>query len=209
MVVFHADALSRYLEAIETATTEADANDAIGMMTDYINQLAPDIRNALAPYFADVFPVDALSDLDYLTQISSTSNRLLDAAVETNNFLARIASNLNAANIAGNIPAYAAGGWVNGPTTLLAGEAGRELILPNPVSEFFQRVGIPVNAGSGDNGAVVAELRGIRDRLDVLERTTRSGSERVAAAVTDGDREARQQRDTLARQGAMERSTRL
>lgn len=83
-----------------------------------------------------------------------------------------------------NWPQYAAGGWVNGPTTLLAGEAGRELILPNPVSEFFQRAGIPVNVGGGgDTRALEARLDAVIARLDRLDKTTAQGAQAVSQTI--------------------------
>ena len=83
-----------------------------------------------------------------------------------------------------NWPQYAAGGWVNGPTTLLAGEAGRELILPNPVSEFFMRAGIPVNVGGGgDTRALETRLDAVIARLDRLDKTTAQGAQAVSQAI--------------------------
>lgn len=48
------DRLRGYLEAIEDATTEADANEAIAEAEAAINLLPADIRDALAPFFTGV-----------------------------------------------------------------------------------------------------------------------------------------------------------
>lgn len=67
------DELEDLLDAIANATTEADANAAINAASAYINSLPAGIRNALAPYFQDVFPAGALTDLDYLQTIDTTA----------------------------------------------------------------------------------------------------------------------------------------
>jgi hypothetical protein len=67
------DELEDLLAAIANATTEADANAAIDAAAAYINSLPAGIRNALAPYFADVFPAGALTDLDYLQTINTAA----------------------------------------------------------------------------------------------------------------------------------------
>lgn len=55
------DRLRGYLEAIENATTEADANQAIADAEAAINLLPADIRDALAPFFEGVAsPADPL-----------------------------------------------------------------------------------------------------------------------------------------------------
>lgn len=173
------DALQEYFNNIVTATNEADANAAIGTMSGYINTLDADIRDKLSPFFDDIDPTPVVTELTRLSDLAATAGRQLDAAREANEFLRRIAENNYAANTAAGLPAYATGGWVNGPTALLAGEAGRELILPNPVSEFFARHGIPVNSGGGDPALVrelIAEIRQLR-----AERV--AGDREVAAAA--------------------------
>lgn len=131
--------------------------------------------------------LDGAGGLDAGAQIASQQ---LDAVQVTNDWLAQIAANTAngppggwPGSWPGGIPPYAAGGWVNGPTALLAGEAGRELILPNPVSEFFQRAGIPVNVSGGGSAGVEARLDAVIERLDRLERTTAQGAQQVSATV--------------------------
>jgi hypothetical protein len=176
------DALAPYLDAIATATTEADANAAINAMSGYINTLAPDIRNALAPYFADVFPVDALNDLDYLSAISAATDAAAVAAAETNALLLRVVDNLAAANTAAGVPSYAVGtGYVpqDGMAMIHRGEA----IIPAPFAAWMRENGLPVSGGAGSSPEMLAELRAIRDRLDSIERSDRSNAEHISITV--------------------------
>lgn len=196
--------LSAPLEAIRSATTEADSTAAVNAAEAAINAMPQGIRDQLAPYFDDVFPAAAVTELTQLSAMKSLSESHLSATLDANELLQRIVDNLAGANTAAGIPAFAAGGWVNGPTTLLAGEAGRELILPNPVSEFLTRAGIPINT-SGDSRDVVSELRALREsnertqreliqRVEQLERAQRDGAERIA-------RETQRQTDLMATGG--------
>src|SRR5690606_10193643 len=104
-----ASALEDYFQSITDATTAADANAAIDTMAGYINTLDADIRDALAPYFAGVFPAQALTDLDYLTSINRQTADMATAMATANGLLARIADNAMAANSAAGIPSYAVG----------------------------------------------------------------------------------------------------
>ncbi|MCZ2112277.1 MAG: tape measure protein [Anaerolineae bacterium] len=171
------------LEAVRNATTEADANAALAQLEDVTGDLPTGIRDLLAPYFDFLDPTPMTTELTRLSDIYDTAAAQLDAALATNDLLDRIASNLNASNTAAGLPAFASGGWVNGPTALLAGERGRELILPNPVSEFFQRAGIPINSGGGDNREVVAELRALRAEVDALRKSQERSAQSVVGAV--------------------------
>ena len=174
------DALRPFLEAIVAATEEADANAAIGTMAGFINSLAPDIRNALAPYFADVFPASALSDLDYLTSIDTSTAAMASAMDTVTVLLDRIAANAAAANNAANIPSYAVGTWnvpQTGPAILHQGE----MVLPVPMAQAW-RNGV-VGGGREDNTAVVAELRRLADKLDRIERAQDRGARQVSGAV--------------------------
>lgn len=179
-----AAALQPYFDAIAAATTAADASAATQTMADYISTLDAAIRDQLAPYFGSMMS-EAESAADKALALAQsqydTGVAQLEATAIGNALLTRIADNGFAANTAASIPAYAAGGWVNGPTALLAGEAGRELILPNPVSEFFTRVGIPINtSGSPD---LLAEVRALREELRQLRAERIQGDGLVADAA--------------------------
>ncbi|MBN8428532.1 MAG: hypothetical protein J0L65_13785, partial [Xanthomonadales bacterium] len=173
-------ALKPYLDAITNATNEADANEAIGELSDYVNELAPDIRNALAPYLEDVFPAAALSDLDYLSALSTTADTQLEVAVRAADLLDRIASNTAASNSAAGVPSYAVGTWnvpATGPAILHAGE----MVLPVPMANAWRNGNIGSQGGS--DAAVIAELRRIADRLERLERVDAQGTEAIVTAV--------------------------
>lgn len=197
------------LDAIRAATIEIDANAAIAAAESAIRELPLGIAAATAPY------VEAV--LAELSSLNATAAGELSETAAGNVLLGFIQGGITglatallkppapkSSSAATAPPAYAAGGWVNGPTTLLAGEAGRELILPNPVSEFLSRAGIPINTG-GDSRAVVAELRALREsqertqrelinRVEQLERAQRDGADQIA-------RETKRQTDVLATGG--------
>jgi len=173
-------ALKPYLDAITNATTEADANEAIATLGTYVNTLAPDIRNQLAPYLSNVFPADAMDDLDYLSTLSTTASTQLEVAVRAADLLDRIASNTAASNSAAGVPSYAVGTWnvpATGPAILHAGE----MVLPVPMANAWRAGNIGGNGGS--DAAVVAELRRIADRLERLERVDAQGTEAIVKAV--------------------------
>ncbi|HRQ65874.1 MAG TPA: hypothetical protein PKZ76_13605, partial [Xanthomonadaceae bacterium] len=173
------------LEALRSAITETDVNDAMFDLLGVTDDLPAGIRDLLAPFFAEIDPSQVVTELGTLRSIEDLVSDQLDAlsgvdakmattsaaAVATADgtwqnglVLQEILRALEAQNREAGIPQYAAGGWVNGPTHILAGEAGRELVLPNPVSEFLVRAGIPVNA-AGD-------MRGVERRLDKLVEIT-------------------------------------
>ena len=173
-------ALKPYLDAITNATNEADANEAIEELGTYVNTLAPDIRNQLAPYLSNVFPADAMDDLDYLSTLSTTASTQLEVAVRAADLLDRIASNTAASNSAAGVPSYAVGTWnvpATGPAILHAGE----MVLPVPMANAWRAGNIGGNGGS--DAAVVAELRRIADRLERLERVDAQGTEAIVKAV--------------------------
>lgn len=191
-----AAALREYLEAIAQSPDGQSAAANIAAMEDYINTLDADIALALAPFFGGVNPPGALTELDYLGWIDDSLESLLgliDGETGTNGILTRIESAIGAANTAGDIPGYAAGGMVGGPTLAWVGERGRELVLPNSVTEFFARNGIPVNTGGGD--AMVFEMRAMRRELYELKQQQAEASRREEqhlSRISDGtDRSAR------------------
>lgn len=196
-------ALQPYLDAITNATNEADANEAIGELSDYVNELAPNIRNQLAPYLANVFPVAAMDDLDYLSSLSTTADTQLEVAVRAADLLDRIASNTAASNSAAGVPSYAVGTWnvpATGPAILHAGE----MVLPVPMANAWRNGNIG-GQGSSD-AAVIAELRRIADRLERLERVDAQGTEAiVTAVVTAAERSDRANDHSRGQHAAMRR----
>lgn len=202
------DELSPYLDAVKNAAGDEEKNLAVKALRDHVDQMAPEIRNQLGPYFDDIMPAKALGQLDFLEEIR-------DRAVDQLDVLGLIRSNLAAANRDAGITAFAAGGLVTGPTVGLVGEAGRELILPNPVTEFFMRSGVPISVRGGaanDDSRVVAALSRIERRLDSLERSNSAGHARTASTVDGGDKQASQQHAEMMRalrDGSTNRSNRF
>jgi tape measure domain-containing protein len=176
------DQLAPLFDAIAAATTAADANTAIGALESAINLLAPDLRNELAPYLEGVFPADALSDLDYLTEISASAAAQVSALDIVNATLERIASNLGAANEAAGIPSYAVGTG-NVPRTGLATIHEGEAIIPAPFASWLRSNGFPVIGGGSDNEALRSELRAVRAELALVVEAVHASGAHVATTV--------------------------
>lgn len=190
------DQLAPLLEAITNATNEADANSAIHALEDAINLLAPDLRAQLAPYLAGVTPPDALTEIDYLSQLQDIGHDQLDV-------LRDIARGLD-------VPGYAIGtGYV--PQTGLATIHQGEAILPTPVAGWLRANGFPLaqsGGGAANDGALLAEVRTLGLKVDALMRATTQGSDKIADSLRTGEARAQAQRDEIARntRGGLNRS---
>lgn len=163
--------LEPLLAAIAAATTDADANSAIAALEDAVNLLAPDIRTQLAPYLAGVFPADALSDLDYLSDIQAIAYDQLDTLVA-------IRDNLRESNRATGLPSYAVGtGFVMGDQ--IAQIHHGEAVVPAPVNAFLANARWGLGGGAA-NDDMVDELRAVRAELALMrqERAEQSREER-------------------------------
>lgn len=171
------DELLEPLMRIWAATSDADANEALAQLLAVTDELPAWIRNLLAPYFEEIDPVDYLIEqVGLLEQIRELDRRQAEAAEATVALLDRVVGNLRAANEAADIPAYARGGWASG--VIRTGEIGPELVLPHDVSQFFQRVGVPINAGGMADGRIVERL----DRLVEIEADSGRKLEGIAEA---------------------------
>jgi len=80
------------------------------------------------------------------------------------------------------VPGFAAGGFASG--LVRTGEQGRELILPNPVTEFFVRNGIPLRTESAD-GALLDEIRALRQDVQTIPAAV----ERQSSIMQIGNRD--------------------
>jgi len=185
------DQLAPLLEAVENATTEADANAAIAELENAVNALGGETANALAPYLDGVFPQQALDQLDYLGELRRIASDQLSE-------LMSIYDALRDGNRAADVPGYAVGtGYV--PKTGLAMIHEGEAIIPAPFAAWMRDNGMPVMHACTDDGRVAAEVRALREEVAALRRDNSAGHARTAQAVTDGDAKARQQRDEIAR----------
>ena len=133
--------------------------DLIRILTGEVPDLTGD---ALAGYF-DNLVAETSAQLNELAQLEITANDQL-FELRTIADLLRGMEMFGTAGPAPTPPGFAKGGWVNSKGTIMAGEAGRELVLPNQVSEFFARSGIPVNA-STSSAAVESRLERIETAI--------------------------------------------
>lgn len=193
------DALTQLLRDVEAAAELGDnaaLEAAQGNLVAGVNALPAHLRDALAPYFADVEPVQ-YTELSALATIDGHT-----AATAANT--ASILEALRAANGSQGVPGYEVGtGYV--PRTGLALLHQGEAVLPAAVAAFFRREGIPmqrVPVPLADGQAMgyaelVAELRELRRerlaadaelarlhaRLAALEQATREGARSTAGAI--------------------------
>jgi len=193
------EALLAPLRALELSTTDEAANAALDALVASGLDLPIELRNQLAPFFEGIDTVDLeTAQVGLLETIRDIDQRTANAAETTAQLLARVASNLEASNTAAGIPSFAAGGWVNRETILRAGEAGREMILPNPVSEFFASQGVPINAptSAAASTAVVEEIRGMRQDIragnaqrEEQSRIIQVGNSSISSAIESAQAE--------------------
>jgi len=180
------------LDAIRSATSDADSTLAVEEAERAINAMPAGIRDLLAPFFSNISPTPIVTELTTLRDINATASLQLDALVEVRGLLGRIVQNLGEANTAAGLPSYAVGsGFVprTGPALIHQGE----IILPAAVAQFARGSGLSMGpAAANSSDAVVRELRELRaeqtrsqgaivDRLAALETTHRDGASRLAA----------------------------
>lgn len=177
------DQLGPLLQAVEDATTEADANAAIQALADYVNELSPDIRDALAPYLEDVVPSTADPDVRELETANSWLSQILDETEATTRAINKLGTGMD-------LPGFAVGS-AGIPHDMVARVHRGEKIIDANTSALLDRYGIRVT-GSGSDPAVVAELRALRqDQAQQAEDNTRgllAIAERVGAVESAQDR---------------------
>lgn len=181
------------LDAIRSATTEADATAAVEDAEAAINAMPASVRDLLAPFFADIKPTAVVTELGTLRDISAASQEQLTvlrgilAALSTPEFQAIANGSTRPENGATGSPPIGGG---------LPGSGGVPIapIPPDPNGGLASGAP-PAGFGAatvGDESAVVAEIRAMReasdrneramlDRLERLEAAQRDGSERIAA----------------------------
>lgn len=192
------DALQALFDAVVNATNEADANAALAELEAATNALPPELRNLLAPYLENVFPADALSDLDFLDSIDESSRSTAAILNRSEGVLNRIADNLAAANDAADIPSFDVGtAFV--PRDMRAQVHQGEKIIDPTSSAILDRYGIRVVGAGGGEGAVAisARLDALAGRVDRLIEVSQRGHQTTAEAVEIAGRE---QADAIDRQ---------
>lgn len=157
------DLLAPLLARVESA---AELGDTAGVeagvldLEDAINDLAPGLRDQLAPYFEAVQPVD-MTQLDALQFIDLNTAAAASELERHSTILDRIANNLRAQNEDSGLPAYASGTTYvprTGPALIHEGE----MILPAPVARFLRQ---PIQTGGQpiDGKALQEEIRMLRE----------------------------------------------
>lgn len=192
------EALQALFDAVVNATNEADANAALAELEAATNALPPELRNLLAPYLENVFPADALSDLDFLDSIDESSRSTAAILNRSEGVLNRIADNLAAANDAADIPSFDVGtAFV--PRDMRAQVHQGEKIIDPTSSAILDRYGIRVvGAGAGEGAAAIsARLDALAGRVDRLIEVSQRGHQTTAEAVEIAGRE---QADAIDRQ---------
>ncbi|HSX62239.1 MAG TPA: hypothetical protein VLF18_18810 [Tahibacter sp.] len=188
------DQLRPLLQAITNATSEADANAAIGLLEDATNALPADIRNRLAPYLQNVFPSSALDQLDYLDGIYQYAQDQVRVMREVRDYIRRLGAGQG-------LPGFAVG-TASVPYDMAAMIHRDEMIIDPGTSRFLRRYGISVNVGRGaanDDAGVVDELRALRAEMAALKAELRENGTKVANAVREEGKADRQNNAEIGR----------
>lgn len=182
------------LDAIRTATTEADATAAVTAAETAILGMPAGIRNLLAPFFEGIKPPPVITELTRLGDIATTAASQLIELGAIRTAVEALGSIPSTGEV---MPSYDVGtAFVprTGPALIHAGE----MIVPASVNAWAQRNGMTIGpAQSGNTDAVVAELRALREQQDRAAQETARRLERLEQAQREGSSEvSREQRRT-------------
>lgn len=175
-----------------------DAEAALAALKAAVEGMAPDIQELLAPFLPGLDPDTTENYQIGLWEAIRDIERAQLRALER---LEQLLGDLPPHQVPAppEPPGYSTGGWVTSNQIIRAGEQGRELILPNPVSEFFAREGIPVQAHGGiSDERIVAAVERVVERMAAAElQREEIGRQQVAAtrdighSIEDADRSRR------------------
>ena len=175
--------LAPLLSGITGAVSDADATAAVEATEAAINAMPVGIRDLLAPFFDNVFPAGALTELSYLGSIDLAMFSLNGTASRSETALLAILQNIQAQNSAMELPTYEQGTPfvpVTGPAMLHAGE----MVVPRAIAERI-RNGEGMDPGSDGigHGELVAEVRELRRVIDTKLSSISENTRVVAADV--------------------------
>lgn len=180
--------LTAPLDAIRSATTDADATAAVEDAEAAIRAMPPAIRELLAPFFQGIGPGPVVSELSTLRDINANAVAQLSELSLIREAIEAIGRNLP--TVEAGLESFDVGtAYVprTGPALIHRGET----ILPAAVADFARRSGLTLGPAGGDSAAVVSELRALRDensrgqraledRLQQLEQTQRDTTRELA-----------------------------
>jgi hypothetical protein len=193
--------LQPYLDAVAQASSDEEKNEAVKALRDHVDNMAPEIKNQLAPFFDDIVPDGAADQLDYLNRIAGKSDDMASDLAAARGLLGDISGFLKDANKHDGVPGYAIGS-AGIPYDHLALVHQGEKIIDAQSSAILDRYGIRVTGAAANDDevrALRAEVRALHVTLQTFARDNASGQRAIREQVrTEGDT-SRQQQDDLAR----------
>ena len=200
--------LFRSLDAIANAAGDEEANQAVKALRDHVDEMAPSVRDQLAPFFDDIIPSDPSDQLDYLNSIAGSSDDMARDLNAARDLLGDIKDFLHDANHHDGVPGYAIGS-AGIPFDQLALVHQCEKIIDAQSSAILDRYGIRVVASAANDEALRAEVRALHESFRQFARDNSNGQYLIREQLRTEGEAARLQRDDLARQNAaLERSRR-
>jgi len=193
-----ANQLRDMLNAIENATTEADARAAVEAAEDAINDMPAEIRNQLAPYFSGVFPADAITEIGYLSSIDQNAYDTATYTRESRDYLREIRNRPSGTS---GVPSFDVGSS-HVPYDMLANIHQGEKIIDPVSSGILERYGIQVHGVATDTptqAAILRELQRLAAKIEQADINNQAGQDRIASTVGAEHEADRDQRADIAR----------
>lgn len=165
------DELAPLLHAVETATTEADANAAIAELEGAVRDLSPDLQDIFAPFFDNIDPSNIPPDVRELITANDWLEQILAATLQVRDELSGD----------GTAPGFASGASMvtsSGAATIHQGE----MIVDPVTAGNLRRYGIQV-MGGGNSKDVVEALNNLRAEQSRAADDTRAALNCIAERV--------------------------